>query len=109
MTGWTDHLIVAPIIIPLLAGALLLLYDERRRTLKATISLVSTSLLLIVAIFLACFADTPSPDGTSATGVYQVGNWPAPFGIVLVVDHLSALMLVLTAILGLSALVFSLY
>jgi multicomponent K+:H+ antiporter subunit D len=31
-----------------------------------------------------------------ALTVYPVGNWPAPFGIVLVVDHLSALMLALT-------------
>jgi multicomponent K+:H+ antiporter subunit D len=31
-----------------------------------------------------------------ALTVYPVGNWPAPFGIVLVVDHLSAMMLALT-------------
>ena len=40
--------------------------------------------------------------------VYLLGNWPAPFGIVLVLDRLSALMVVLTAVLGLAALVFSL-
>ncbi|MGH6760990.1 MAG: monovalent cation/H+ antiporter subunit D [Phyllobacterium sp.] len=108
MTGWINHIIIAPIIIPLVAGALMLLLDERRRTLKAAISIFSASLLLIVAALLAHFADTPSPDGSSAAGVYQLGNWPAPFGIVLVVDHLSALMLVLTAVLGLSALIFSL-
>ena len=31
---------------------------------------------------------------------YELGDWPAPFGIVLVLDRLSALMLVLTAILA---------
>ena len=31
--------------------------------------------------------------------VYQVGEWPAPFGIVLVLDRLSALMVTLTAVL----------
>ena len=36
-------------------------------------------------------------------GVYLLGNWPAPFGIVLVVDRLSALMLLLTGILALAA------
>ena len=41
-------------------------------------------------------------------GVYLLGNWPAPFGIVLVLDRLSALMLVLTGVLALASLVFSL-
>jgi multicomponent K+:H+ antiporter subunit D len=39
--------------------------------------------------------------------VYLPGNWQAPFGIVLVVDRLSALMLVLTGIIGVSALLFA--
>ena len=41
-------------------------------------------------------ADAPS-GGTDGRGVYLLGNWPAPFGIVLVLDRLSALMLLLTA------------
>jgi multicomponent K+:H+ antiporter subunit D len=32
--------------------------------------------------------------------VYALGDWPAPFGIVLVVDRLAAAMTLLTAILG---------
>jgi multicomponent K+:H+ antiporter subunit D len=40
--------------------------------------------------------------------VYRVGDWPAPFGIVLVADRLSALMVLLAAALALAALVFSL-
>ncbi|MDF9757743.1 multicomponent K+:H+ antiporter subunit D [Pseudomonas hunanensis] len=40
-------------------------------------------------------------------GVYLPGNWPAPFGIALVLDHLSALLLTLTGIIGLSALLFA--
>ncbi len=35
-------------------------------------------------------------------GVYLLGNWAAPFGIVLVLDGLSALMLLLTAVLGIA-------
>ena len=31
---------------------------------------------------------------------YRVGDWPAPYGIVLVVDRLSALLLLLTALLS---------
>ena len=41
-------------------------------------------------------------------GVYRLGDWPAPFGIVLVVDRLSALMLLLTSLISMAALVFSL-
>src|SRR5690606_35263564 len=41
-------------------------------------------------------------------GTYLLGNWPPPFAIVLVLDRLSALMLVVTAGLGLAALVFGL-
>ena len=54
-------------------------------------------------------ADMPpaGPDG-SAVRVYQLGDWPAPFGIVLVLDRLSALMLVLTSILGVATLLYSL-
>jgi formate hydrogenlyase subunit 3/multisubunit Na+/H+ antiporter MnhD subunit len=44
----------------------------------------------------------------SGVRTYQLGNWPAPFGIVLVLDRLSALMLVLTSVLGIAALLYSL-
>ena len=40
--------------------------------------------------------------------MYRLGDWPSLFGIVLVLDRLSALMLVLTGVLGFAALVFSL-
>jgi multicomponent K+:H+ antiporter subunit D len=36
--------------------------------------------------------------------VYALGDWPAPFGIVLVLDRLSALMVLLTSIVGAMAL-----
>ena len=40
--------------------------------------------------------------------MYRLGDWPAPFGIVLVADRLSALMLLLTSLVAVAALVFSL-
>ena len=49
-----------------------------------------------------------APTAPAAIGVYLPGNWPVPFGIVLVVDRLSALMLVLTGSVGLAALLFAL-
>lgn len=106
--GWASHLIVAPIILPLLAAAIMLLLDERRHRTKNVIALATTLALLAVAVRLIVetislgFSDSPT------TRVYLVGDWAAPFGIALVADWLSTLMLLLTSILGLAALIYSL-
>ncbi len=100
------HLMIVPILLPLVAGAAMLLLDDRRRALKGTISLLSIFALLVVAVVLLLRAD-----GGAAgvqVGVYRLGGWPAPFGIVLVVDRLSALMLVLGSVLAFAAMIFSL-
>jgi multicomponent K+:H+ antiporter subunit D len=102
MSGASSHLVILPVLVPLAAGALLLLLDERRQGLKAAISLATVATLLGLAIALVRLADrTPSE-------VYQLGDWPAPYGIVLVADRLSALMLLLAAVLACAALTFSL-
>lgn len=103
---WTKHLLVVPILLPLVTGAALLLIDELRHTAKALVSLASSVLLLVVAVALMGMADAGGPGALSSS--YAVANWPAPFAIVLVLDRLSALMLAVTAVLGLAALVFSL-
>jgi multicomponent K+:H+ antiporter subunit D len=102
MTTAVNNLIIAPILLPLATGALLAMYSESRPFLKGMINVVSTAVSLVIAIQLMRFADGSAP------GVYLFGNWPAPFGIVLVLDRLSALMLVLTGILAIAALIFSL-
>lgn len=109
MNGWMDHLTIAPIVVPLLAGTLMLLIGERRRPLKAAVGISSALLQLAAAILLLLLADGAIPGAdTAAVRVYRLGDWPSLFGIVLVLDRLSALMLVLTGVLGLAALVFSL-
>lgn len=108
MSTWIDHLTIAPVVIPLLAGALMMLIDERRRALKAALGAASALMLLVVAILLLLLADGAQPGADAAVRVYRLGDWPSVFGIVLVLDRLSALMLVLTGVLGLAALVFSL-
>lgn len=100
-----DHLPIAPIVLPLLAGAVILLLGEHRRGLKATISVASTLALMGIAIALLKLSDPAGP--ISRIQVYQLGDWSAPFGIVLVVDSLSALMLFLTGILASAAVIFS--
>ncbi|MBN9424939.1 MAG: monovalent cation/H+ antiporter subunit D [Burkholderiales bacterium] len=109
MSAWLDHLIMAPIVVPLIAGALTVLIDEHRRGTKFAIALVSTTSLLLVAIALVYLADGHGEQygWSGSIGVYLAANWPAPFGIALAVDRLSALLLLLNAILALAALVFA--
>jgi multicomponent K+:H+ antiporter subunit D len=106
MTGLADHLIFIPILLPLASAAVMLLLDERRRVVKGGIGMATTVALLITSIVLLRLADMTPPE--SGVRTYQLGNWPAPFGIVLVLDRLSALMLVLTSVLGIAALLYSL-
>jgi multicomponent K+:H+ antiporter subunit D len=101
----SDQLIIAPILLPLLAGGLMLLLDGRRRPLLAAISLVATFSLLAVAVSLVV---TAAGSDQGAVRIYRLGDWPAEFGIVLVADRLSTLMVLLTAILACAVLVFSL-
>ena len=106
MTRWADHLMIAPVLLPLLAGAVMLVFgSEGRRNLNAAINVVSTFALVGVAVALLQAAEA-APAGVM--GVYRLGDWPAPFAIVLVVDRLSALMLLLTSLIAIAAVVFSL-
>ncbi|QHF50372.1 monovalent cation/H+ antiporter subunit D [Pseudomonas sp. S49] len=99
------HLIAAPILLPLLTAAIMLMLGERHRPLKAKINLFSSLVGLFISVLLLQWTQTNGVPGS--IGVYLPGNWQAPFGIVLVVDRLSALMLVLTGIIGVSALLFA--
>jgi multicomponent K+:H+ antiporter subunit D len=104
MTGWMQHLTILPIALPLAVGAIMIPMDDQRGRLRATLGILSTLAMLAAAIALAVQAHA----GDGVISVYHLGNWPATFGIVLVADRLSALMLMVTAVLGLCALVFSL-
>ena len=77
---------IAPIVLPALMAALCLILPRAARVLTAL------TLIGLLALHLA-----PLP------AVYFLGSWPAPFGIVLVIDRLASLMLILVA--GLSSVV----
>ena len=85
--------IIAPIVIPALTAPLLLL-ARRAPNLQRQTSLAATALLCIASIGLFVLAT----DG--AVRSYRLGDWPAPFGIVLVLDRLSATMILLTGVLA---------
>ncbi|MBY5918521.1 monovalent cation/H+ antiporter subunit D [Rhizobium leguminosarum] len=103
MIAWSQHLIILPILIPLIFGAGLLFIPDRQRSTKALVSLSGTVALAGAALLLIANAGE-----STFEGVYLLGNWAAPFGIVLVIDRLSALMVGLTAILAVPVLTFSL-
>jgi multicomponent K+:H+ antiporter subunit D len=106
VTRLVDHLLIAPVVLPLLAGAVMLaLGGERRRNVNAALNVATTFALVAVSIVLLRAADA-APTGLA--GVYRLGDWPAPFAIVLVLDRLTALMLLLTSLLAAAAVVFSL-
>ncbi len=106
MSGWIDHLLILPILVPLIAGAAMILIGERRRPVLAGIGLASTLFMLGLALVLLRLAATAEPG--AAMRVYRLGDWPASFGIVLALDRLAAVMLVLTSLLAVAALVFAL-
>ncbi len=94
-----SHLIIAPILLPLFAAALMLVLNERRRWLKRAISLSTLMAMMGVAVVLLSAMATQGSTPVS----YRVGDWPAPFAITLVVDRLSAALLLLAATIGLCA------
>ena len=102
-----EHLIIAPILIPFFAGALMLVYDERQRRAKLTISLIAIAATLLTAMELLVRSKGSELTGNNDIGFYLLGDWAAPYGIVLVVDRLSAMMLVLTGLLALPALLYA--
>ena len=88
--------IVIPVLLPLLMAPLLLLCERWRPRWQLPLALLSTLALLAVALALVRVADT------DVIGVTLIGNWKAPFGIVLVLDRLSAMLLLLTAVVALA-------
>ncbi|MEN2787537.1 monovalent cation/H+ antiporter subunit D [Sphingomonas qilianensis] len=97
-----DQLIIAPIVIPTIVAPLALLAMRRRRRVGVALSLAGCVLMLLAALALFGMAQ----DGTIRA--YPLGDWPAPFGIVLVLDRLSAIMLVLAAALALIVMIHAL-
>ena len=94
-----NHWIMIPLLLPLVGGIVNLLLIGRGPGYQRLVSLLTTVALLPVTIVLLLHADA------GELLVYQLGDWPAPFGISLVLDRLSAMLLVLTAALALPVLI----
>lgn len=94
------HLPVLPVLLPFCAALLMLIVQ--RLAVQRALALVAGVAGLVVAALLLLRADAGD------IMVYRLGDWPAPYGIVLVVDRLAALMVALVAALGLPALLMAL-
>jgi multicomponent K+:H+ antiporter subunit D len=103
------HGAVLPVLLPSLTAIALLLMGDHGGTAAGShghhrllwarrLGLASVLAGLALALWLAFRA------ASGELMVYRVGEWPAPYGIVLVVDRLSALMLTLTSLVALPVL-----
>lgn len=95
-----NNLVILPIIIPFIIGAVLIIIAKHHK-LQRVISGVAAVGMLILSIYLAVVV---YQDGII---VVEAGNWPAPFGIVLVADLLATLMLLLTSLISTACLFFA--
>ena len=92
----TNRWIVLPLLLPLLTGVLAL---PLVRNLRLSARLVSVGLAcnLVAAVWLL-LGVAGSPVGASAVHVSQMGGWAAPYGISIVIDATSGLLLCSTAL-----------
>ena len=94
-------LIVLPLVLPLLSAALLICLPNRL-TVQRALSLVSSAFQLGIAATLAWQVTLQD------FVVVQIGGWAAPFGITLVADGLSALMVLISGVLAFATALYAL-
>lgn len=94
-------LLILPVIVPMLT-AILGLFGRHSRTLQRSFAIVGTLILLVVSLLLLL---TVIDDGLITM---HMGSWAPPFGIVFVADLFSAIMVVMSSLIGLTVVVFSL-
>lgn len=87
--------------LPLLGAAIALIAGRHRKT-QVAVSVITLTVVLIIAAVLLVVVDA----GDAPIAV-SVGGWPVPFGIVLYVDRLAALLVVVSSVVLLAVLLFS--
>ena len=97
----TSWLVVAPVALPIVAAALTFALTGQRAAQRH----VSTSSALVLAGLSIALLVRVSSDGIQ---VMQAGGWAAPFGITLVADHLSAIMVVISGVMAAATAIYAL-
>jgi multicomponent Na+:H+ antiporter subunit D len=95
-----NALLPLPIVLPLAGAAVSILLGRSRRAQRA-VALTTLTAVTALAVALLVVVDRDGPVSSAA------GGWPAPLGITLVADRLSAMMLVVAAVMLLSVLVYA--
>jgi len=91
-----DTLLVLPVLIPLATAALTLIAARSIRIQRA-LSFAGMASLLVTGVVILLHVDE------HGIAVAQAGNWQAPYGITLVADRLSALLVTAAGVVGLAA------
>lgn len=95
------HWIIMPVILPAILAPFIVLAARYHIMIQRVFSIFGVSAMIALAAGLAWQAS----DGTIT--IYQLGDWAAPFGIVLIGDRLSTLMVLLTAVLAFFVLLYA--
>ena len=97
----TAAAVALPVVIPLLT-AIICLFAGRHLRLQRAISVAGAGLLLLASALLLWRVMALGPQAS------QMGGWPAPFGITLIADRFSAVMLATAALVSLMGVIYSL-
>lgn len=95
------HWIILPVVLPAILAPFIVLAARYHIGIQRVLSVAGVLALIALAIGLA----SATADGSVL--LYQLGDWAAPFGIVVVGDRLSTLMVLLTAVLALFVLLYA--
>ncbi|ANX12995.1 Na+/H+ antiporter subunit D [Fictibacillus arsenicus] len=95
-----SNLVFLPIFIPLFVGALLVFFNKKHQ-LTMKISYLTVFLNLGVSIYLSYYVFNNNPL------ILETGGWKAPYGIILVADKLSVIMILSVNVIALSAVIFA--
>lgn len=95
-----SNLILFPILIPLLTG-IMLIFFYKKTILQRIISLLSTSVSIIIVLFMIVKIKN---EGIQTV---NLSNWDAPFGITIVSDMVSALLVLTTNIIAFCCILYS--
>jgi multicomponent Na+:H+ antiporter subunit D len=95
-----NALLIAPILFPLIMG-LITIASWKKAKLQEILNVVGSFVFLLIGFFLL--------RAVLQHGIlhFQAGNWPAPFGITIVADTFSAVMVMITCIMAFATAIYS--
>ncbi|CAH0344617.1 Na+/H+ antiporter subunit D [Bacillus sp. CECT 9360] len=97
-----NNIVFLPVLLPFLTGIILIFFSKKIQT-QRILSLLSVILGIVISIVLVL---NVHHQGIMAL---EVSSWEAPFGIAMVADMLSSLLVVTTSIVGFAIMIYSFY